>query len=109
MPMRLFRNFKSDAIVACASIGAMVYYSGTVIWPTMAGTLFTTSIAEVGWLSCAVGGGLLFGQILAGIGIRSLPKMKWQMTVSLPIVSSPSPSPTHPLTHTSTPPRSPEQ
>ncbi|KAK0877177.1 hypothetical protein LTR87_009006 [Friedmanniomyces endolithicus] len=82
MPMRLFRNFKSDAIVACASIGAMVYYSGTVIWPTMAGTLFTTSIAEVGWLSCAVGGGLLFGQILAGIGIRSLPKMKWQMTVA---------------------------
>ena len=88
--MRLFRNFKSDAIVACASIGAMVYYSGTVIWPTMAGTLFTTSIAEVGWLSCAVGGGLLFGQILAGIGIRSLPKMKWQMTVSLPIISTPS-------------------
>ncbi|KAK0813200.1 hypothetical protein LTR91_007420 [Friedmanniomyces endolithicus] len=82
MPMRLFRNFKSDAIVACASIGAMVYYSGTVIWPTMAGTLFTTSIAEVGWLSCAVGGGLLFGQILAGIGIRSLPKMKWQMTIA---------------------------
>ncbi|TKA76207.1 hypothetical protein B0A55_06592 [Friedmanniomyces simplex] len=63
MPMRLFRNLKSDAIVACASIGAMVYYSGTVIWPTMAGTLFTTSVAEVGWLSCAVGGGLLFGQI----------------------------------------------
>jgi hypothetical protein len=24
----LFRNFKYDAIVACASIGAMIYYSG---------------------------------------------------------------------------------
>ncbi|KAK3636702.1 hypothetical protein LTR56_014003 [Elasticomyces elasticus] len=82
MPMRLFKNIKSDAIVACASIGAMVYYSGTVIWPTMAGTLFTTSVSDVGWLSCAVGGGLLFGQILAGAGIRYLPKMRWQMTVA---------------------------
>ncbi len=30
MPMRLFLNVKYDAIVACASIGAMVYYSMTV-------------------------------------------------------------------------------
>ena len=82
MPMRLFKNLKYDAIVACASIGAMVYYSGTVIWPTMAGALFTTSVSEVGWLSCAVGGGLLFGQIAAGIGVRYVPRMKWQMTVA---------------------------
>ncbi|KAK3071322.1 hypothetical protein LTR53_008827 [Teratosphaeriaceae sp. CCFEE 6253] len=82
MPMRLFKNLKYDAIVACASIGAMVYYSGTVIWPTMAGTLFTTSVSEVGWLSTAVGGGLLFGQICAGIGVRYLPRMKWQMTIA---------------------------
>lgn len=82
MPMSLFRNVKYDAIVACASIGAMVYYSGTVIWPTMVGALFTTSVKRVGWLSCAVGGGLLFGQISAGIGVRYLPKMKWQMTAA---------------------------
>jgi len=30
MPMRLFLNIKYDAIVACAAIGAMVYYSMTV-------------------------------------------------------------------------------
>lgn len=30
IPMRLFLNIKYDAIVACASIGAMVYYSMTV-------------------------------------------------------------------------------
>ncbi|KAK5115251.1 hypothetical protein LTR62_001451 [Meristemomyces frigidus] len=82
MPMRLFKNYKYDAIVACASIGAMVYYSGTVIWPTMVGALFTSDVAEVGWLSCAVGGSLLCGQILAGIGVRSLPRMKWQMTAA---------------------------
>ncbi|KAK4503585.1 hypothetical protein PRZ48_004500 [Zasmidium cellare] len=82
MPMALFRNVKYDAIVACASIGAMVYYSGTVIWPTMVGALFTNDVERVGWLSCAVGGGLLAGQIAAGIGVRYLPRMKWQMTVA---------------------------
>ncbi|EME83053.1 uncharacterized protein MYCFIDRAFT_80615 [Pseudocercospora fijiensis CIRAD86] len=82
MPMVLFKNLKYDAIVACASIGAMVYYAGTVIWPTMAGALFTTSVSRVGWLSCAVGGGLLLGQIAAGIGVRYIPRMKIQMTVA---------------------------
>lgn len=82
MPMSLFQNVKYDAIVACAAVGAMVYYSGTVIWPTMVGALFTTDVQEIGWLSCAVGGGLLFGQISAGIGVRYLPKMKWQMSIA---------------------------
>ena len=31
---------------------------------------------------CAVGGGLLFGQILGGFGVRYLPRMKIQMTVA---------------------------
>ena len=82
IPMRLFKNLKYDAIVACASIGAMVYYSMTVIWPTLVGALFTTNVKEIGWLSCAVGGGLLFGQIAAGLGIRYLPRMKIQMTIA---------------------------
>ncbi|KAF7188023.1 Trichothecene efflux pump TRI12 [Pseudocercospora fuligena] len=86
MPMALFKNYKYDAIVACASIGAMIYYSGTVIWPTMAGALFTTSVERVGWLSCAVGGGLLLGQIAAGIGVRYIPRMKIQMTVAAVIL-----------------------
>jgi hypothetical protein len=78
--MSLFRNVKYDAIVACASIAAMVYYSMTVIWPTLVSAMFTTDITEIGWLSCAVGGGLLFGQISGGMGIRFLPRMKIQMT-----------------------------
>ena len=31
---------------------------------------------------CAVGGGLLLGQILGGVGVRVLPRMKIQMTVA---------------------------
>lgn len=80
--MRLFKNIKYDAITACASIAAMVYYSMTVVWPTLCGALFTTNVKEIGWLSCAVGGGLLTGQIAAGFGIRYLPRMKIQMTVA---------------------------
>jgi len=79
IPMRLFRNIKYDATIACASIGAMVYYSMTVIWPSMIGYLYTTDVQEVGWLSCAVGGGLLLGQVCSGLGVRYIPKMKYQM------------------------------
>ncbi|KAG9241653.1 fungal trichothecene efflux pump [Calycina marina] len=86
IPMSLFKNVKYDAIVACASIGAMVYYSMTVLWPTLIGALFTTDVTEIGWLSCAVGGGLLLGQILGGLGLRFLPRMKIQMTVSAAIM-----------------------
>lgn len=64
----------------------MVYYSMTLIWPTLVGALFTSDVQEIGWLSCAVGGGLLLGQILGGIGLRILPRMKIQMTVAAVIM-----------------------
>lgn len=80
--MSLFKNIKYVAIVACASVAAMVYYSMTVVWPTLVGAMFTTDVTEIGWLSCAVGGGLLLGQICGGMGIRFLPRMKIQMIVA---------------------------
>jgi hypothetical protein len=82
MPMRLFKNIKYDAITTCASIAAMVHYSMRVLWPTLIGALFTTNVQEIGWLSCAVAGGLLFSQIATGLGIRFLPRMKIQVTVA---------------------------
>ncbi|KAF2032852.1 fungal trichothecene efflux pump [Setomelanomma holmii] len=82
IPMRLFKNIQYDANVACASLAAIVYYANSIIWPTMVSSLFTTDVTEIGWLSCAVGGGLLLGQILGGAGVRFLPRMKTQMTVA---------------------------
>jgi len=29
----------------------MVYYSMTVIWPTLVGSLYTTDVKEIGWMS----------------------------------------------------------
>ncbi|KAH7406631.1 fungal trichothecene efflux pump [Phaeosphaeria sp. MPI-PUGE-AT-0046c] len=82
IPMRLFKNIPYDANVACASLAAIVYYANSIIWPTMVSSLFTTDVTEIGWLSCAVGGGLLLGQILGGAGVRYVPRMKIQMTVA---------------------------
>ncbi|KAF2677351.1 fungal trichothecene efflux pump [Lentithecium fluviatile CBS 122367] len=88
IPMHLFKNIEYDANIACASLAAVVYYANTVIWPTMIGALFTTDVNKTGWLSCAVGGGLLLGQILGGAGVRYVPRMKIQMTVASVITVS---------------------
>lgn len=82
MPMRLFRHKQYESIAVCAAIGSMIYYGGTVPWPVMIAALFTTSVSKIGWLSCAVGGGTLLGQVLGGFGIRYIPRMEIQMVVA---------------------------
>ncbi|KAF2848545.1 hypothetical protein T440DRAFT_536356 [Plenodomus tracheiphilus IPT5] len=59
--------FCYDAMVACASLAAIVDYANSIIWPTIVGQLFTTDITETGWLFCSVGDGLLLGEILGCI------------------------------------------
>ena len=78
MPPRLFKSVGFVAVVTCATIGAMVYYSMTIVWPTVVGTLYTTDVMEIGWQSCAVGGGVLLGQIIGGLSLSYVPKVKWQ-------------------------------
>lgn len=78
MPPRLFKKIGYVAVVTCATIGAMVYYSMTIVWPAVVGTLYTTNIMEIGWQSCAVGGGVLLGQIIGGFSLSYVPKVKWQ-------------------------------
>lgn len=84
MPPRLFRNVGFVAIVLIAVVGAMVYYSFTVFWPTLIQTLYTSSTTEVGLQSSVVGGGILAGQVLGGLFISFVPKVKIQaVTASL--------------------------
>ncbi|KAH0542656.1 hypothetical protein FGG08_002979 [Glutinoglossum americanum] len=82
IPMRLFRNIQWVAITVCATVGAMIYYSMSVLWPLVVGSLYTNDVTEIGWMSCVVGGGLLLGQVLGGFGIRYLPRMKIQMFIA---------------------------
>ena len=84
MPPRLFKKIGYVAVVTCAAIGAMVYYSMTIVWPTAIQTLYTTNTIEIGWQSCVVGGSVLLGQIIGGISLSYVPKVKWQcITVSV--------------------------
>lgn len=82
MPPRMFRNIGFDAVIACATIASMVYYSMTVLWPTILQTVFSASVTQVGWQSSVVGGGVLLGQTLAGFGISYVPRTKIQCIVA---------------------------
>lgn len=82
MPPRMFRNIGFDAVIACATIASMVYYSMTVLWPTILQTVFSASVTQVGWQSSVVGGGVLLGQTLAGFGISYVPKTKIQCIIA---------------------------
>ncbi|KAI9785955.1 MAG: hypothetical protein M1839_008221 [Geoglossum umbratile] len=88
IPIKLFKNIPWVAITVCGTVGSMIYYSMSVLWPHVVGSLYTTDITEIGWMSCAVGGGLLLGEIMGGFGIRYLPRMKIQMFISALIVCS---------------------
>ncbi|CRK15078.1 hypothetical protein BN1723_010508 [Verticillium longisporum] len=92
MPPRMFKNIGFDAIVVVATIGSMVYYSLTVLWPVIIGTMYTTDSMKIGWQSSVVGGGVLLGQTIAGFCISYVPKIKYQCiiaaTISLAFMTS---------------------
>lgn len=60
----------------------MVYYSMTVLWPTIIGTVYTTNVMTIGWQSSVVGGGVLCGQAIGGIFISYVPKVKYQTIIA---------------------------
>jgi MFS family permease len=82
MPPRLFRNIGFDAIVVIAAIGAMIYYSLTVLWPQIITSLYTTDSIKVGLQSSVVGGGILLGQVLGGCALTYIPKVKFQVIIA---------------------------
>lgn len=82
MPPRMFKNIRFVAVITTASIGSMVYYSFTVLWPTMLTTVYRASVTEVGWQSSVVGGGMLLGQTMGGLGISYVPRVKIQAIIA---------------------------
>lgn len=82
MPPRMFRKAGFDAIIAIATVASMIYYSMTVLWPTIISSIYTTDVIEIGWQSSVVGGGVLLGQCLAGFAISYVPKTKYQCIVA---------------------------
>ncbi|KAF7561242.1 hypothetical protein G7046_g2904 [Stylonectria norvegica] len=82
MPPRMFKNIGFVAIIGIATVGAMVYYSLTILWPTIIGSIYTTDSNSIGWQSSVVGGGILLGQLIAGFCISYVPKVKWQCIIA---------------------------
>ncbi|KAM0202274.1 hypothetical protein ACHAPI_001461 [Fusarium lateritium] len=78
VPPRVFKNIGYVAVVSCATVASMVYYSLTVLWPTIISTLYTTNPIKIGWQSCVIGGGVLLGQAISGIAISYIPRLKIQ-------------------------------
>lgn len=82
MPPRLFKNVGFVAIIIIASIGSMIYYSLTVLWPTIIGNVYTTDTIQIGLQSSVVGGGILLGQCFGGMAISFVPKLKIQAIIA---------------------------
>lgn len=82
MPPRLFKNVGFVAIIVIATIGSMVYYSLTILWPTIIGTVYTTDSIKIGLQSSVVGGGVLLGQAFGGMAISFVPRLKIQAVVA---------------------------
>ncbi|KAH8658641.1 fungal trichothecene efflux pump [Tricladium varicosporioides] len=82
IPPRLFKNVGYVAVVTCATVGAMIYYSMTILWPTIIGTVYTTNVIAIGWQSSVVGGGILLGQVLGGFALSYVPKVKIQTVIA---------------------------
>jgi hypothetical protein len=82
MPARMFKNVGYLATIGIATIASMIYYSLTVLWPTIIGSIYTTDSIKIGWQSSVVGGGVLLGQIMSGIAISYVPKVKIQVIIA---------------------------
>ncbi|CAK7231301.1 hypothetical protein SBRCBS47491_007883 [Sporothrix bragantina] len=81
IPMSLFYNRAYVALVLCATVCSMIYYSINIIWPTEISALFTTDSQMIGWLSCTIGSGTVFGQVVAGFTTKRIGKLRWQLII----------------------------
>jgi hypothetical protein len=81
IPVSLMRNREFMAILALACIGGMLYYSMTVIWPSIC-TLFTDNILYDGWLSLSVSGGFGLGTIICSITF-GFGRVRWQLATAV--------------------------
>ncbi|KAK8102197.1 hypothetical protein PG984_015343 [Apiospora sp. TS-2023a] len=82
MPPRIFRNIGYVAVVMIATLSSMIYFSMTVLWPTLIENVFGASVLSVGWQSSVVGGGVLLGQCISGLSISYVPRVKLQTICS---------------------------
>ena len=77
--MHLFKNKTYVALVMAGAFTTLNFYTLNILWPMQASVLYTSSVIEVGWLTCATGAGAQIGQVVAGLLIRPLHNHRWQV------------------------------
>ncbi|KAL6404285.1 fungal trichothecene efflux pump [Ilyonectria robusta] len=70
IPVKFFANRGFMALVCCATVASMFYYSAVLLWPQQVQALFTKNVTYAGWLSCTVASSTALGQICAGLIVR---------------------------------------
>lgn len=51
IPVNLFANKGFMALVCCATVASMFYYSAVFLWPQQVQALYTKDVTYAGWLS----------------------------------------------------------
>lgn len=80
VPIHLFKNrgFVASAIVL--SLGASVYYSQAIVWPSMAANVYANGRAMwAGWAGTLVGIGITIGEIIGGTLAKHIGRFKYQL------------------------------
>lgn len=70
IPVKFFANRGFMALVCCATVASMFYYSAVLLWPQQVQQLFTHDVEYGGWLSCTIAASTALGQVCAGIIVR---------------------------------------
>jgi hypothetical protein len=70
IPVAFFKNRGYMALVCCATVASMFYYSAVLLWPQQVAALYTTEITYGGWLSCTVSAATALGQVVSGVIVR---------------------------------------
>ncbi len=86
VPIHLFktRGWLAPAIVL--SLGASVYYSQAIVWPSMVVNVYGNGRTMwSGWVGTLVGIGITIGEILGGTFTKSIGKFKYQLLTVITI------------------------
>lgn len=51
VPMHLFKNRNYVILMACSTLGSMIFYALSIIWPQQIAVLFQVSPEDIGWIS----------------------------------------------------------
>ncbi|KAJ4357492.1 uncharacterized protein N0V89_002068 [Didymosphaeria variabile] len=79
IPMTFFRTRGWVAAMLSLSLGASVYYSQAIVWPQMTVNVYAEGrVMWGGLVSCIVGIGITFGEIIGGTFAKSLGHWKYQ-------------------------------